>query len=235
MSSFIQRGNQPTVPVDESHPPQSERPPKSVDQHIAELEATVEWLGTMNSTLLDLRESVVLEEHQRAEKAEAELSEERMSRQMWYEEYQNATDNAERYIKELEDEIKRLAMALASVKMSPDAAQVAVQRLRAEDAEAAVVEWKQKAFDFGENRDNVQAAYDEKARLLREAKAELAVQKAKNKKLKAKLAAQKKSPAPDSPKWDSWVRTVIGRCPYHGMELTNGSWHMHVHCPRERY
>ena len=44
-----------------------------------------------------------------------------------------------------------------------------------------------------------------------------------------------KGPDPDSPEWESWANTVIGRCPYHGMELTNGSWHMHVHCKRERY
>lgn len=43
------------------------------------------------------------------------------------------------------------------------------------------------------------------------------------------------SPSPDSPEWDPWIRKVIGRCPYHGMELTRGSWHMHQHCPRERY
>jgi hypothetical protein len=47
--------------------------------------------------------------------------------------------------------------------------------------------------------------------------------------------AQGESPSPDSPEWYPWVNTVIGRCPYHGMELTRGSWHMHTHCPRERY
>jgi len=44
-----------------------------------------------------------------------------------------------------------------------------------------------------------------------------------------------KHPDPDSPEWYPWVNTVIGRCPYHGVELTRGSWHMHLHCPREKY
>jgi hypothetical protein len=53
------------------------------------------------------------------------------------------------------------------------AAQVSAIVQTREHAEAELEEWKQKAFDFGENRDNVQAAYDEKASLLREAEAEL--------------------------------------------------------------
>jgi chromosome segregation ATPase len=164
--------------------------------------------------------------------------------------------------------------------------------------EAKLTEWKQKALDFGENRDNVQAAYDEKARLLREAEAELRymtierdsltedrddlmvrlidnehfrlmymdiemtcialearveelcedrakaeqgemTQKARAEKAEAELTVLKTRdntpPNPNSPEWEPWVKTVIGRCPYHSMELTRGSWHMHVHCPRERY
>ena len=42
-------------------------------------------------------------------------------------------------------------------------------------------------------------------------------------------------PDPDSPEWYPWVKTPIGRCVDHGMELTNGSWHMHPHCKREKY
>ena len=43
------------------------------------------------------------------------------------------------------------------------------------------------------------------------------------------------TPDPDSPEWYPWVKTAIGRCVDHGMELTNGSWHMHPHCKRELY
>ena len=65
------------------------------------------------------------------------------------------------------------------------------------------------------------------------AKARIAKLEEENKRLRDMLHG--KHPDPKSSEWEPWVRTVIGRCPYHGMELTNGSWHMHPHCKRERY
>jgi hypothetical protein len=56
---------------------------------------------------------------------------------------------------------------------------------------------------------------------------------AENKRLRGIIHGE--SPDHDSPEWEPWVNTVIGRCPYHHVELTRGSWHMHLHCPRERY